>query len=241
LLLRQGAQRLASVKGVQYAPQVIISASFRTDIPAFYGEWFMNRLREGFCNVPNPYGGGSYRVLLTPDAAQGFIFWTKNLGPFLAHLSEIRERGFSFAVQYTINDFPRSLEHSVLDSERCIAHMHELAARFGPRVAVWRYDPIVATSLTPLSWHRHNFERLAGKLTGSTDEVVVSFVHYYRKTRLNMARAARRSSFEWCDPPLREKQLLAADLATIARKFGMQLGACSQPDVLAGEAGPARL
>ena len=62
---------------------MIISASYKTDIPAFYGEWFLNRLRAGYCKMVNPYGRQVYRVSLTPPDADGFIFWTKNLGPFL--------------------------------------------------------------------------------------------------------------------------------------------------------------
>jgi DNA repair photolyase len=219
---------------------MIVSASFRTDIPAFYGEWFMNRLRAGFCEVLNPYGGGNYRVVLSPDATDGFVFWTKNLGPFLEHLPEIQERGFPFTVQYTINNFPRALEYSVLEAERSIAHVHRLAHEFGGRVAVWRYDPILASSLTPLAWHRRNFEELARQLAGATDEVVVSFVHLYRKTRRNLASAARASSLEWEDPSAPEKRKLTADLAGIARGFGMRLSVCSQSALLAGSAKPAR-
>jgi hypothetical protein len=33
----------------------IISVSRRTDIPAFYAPWFLNRLREGFAGYVNPF------------------------------------------------------------------------------------------------------------------------------------------------------------------------------------------
>ena len=62
---------------------MIISASYKTDIPAFYGDWFLNRLRVGYCKMVNPYGRQVYRVSLTPQDADGFVFWTKNLGPFM--------------------------------------------------------------------------------------------------------------------------------------------------------------
>jgi len=72
--------------------RVIVSASYRTDIPAFYADWFMRRLAAGYCRVSNPYGGGDYEVLLTPEAVDGFVFWTRNMRPLLRHLEGPRRR-----------------------------------------------------------------------------------------------------------------------------------------------------
>lgn len=207
---------------------MIISASYRTDIPAFYGDWFMQRLDAGYCMVVNPYGGQLYRVGLRRDEVDGFVFWTKNLGPFTEHLGEIRRRGYPFIVQYTINGYPRALEFSVVDAARSVQHMQRLAETFGPRAAVWRYDTILSTSLTPPDFHRENFARLAESLAGATDEVVISFAQIYRKTQRNMQWAARQSGFRWNDPPDEEKRALAADLVGIAQAHGMRLAICSQ-------------
>ena len=78
--------------------------------------------------------------------------------------------------------------------------MRDLAGDFGSRVGVWRYDPVVSTSVTPPDWHVGNFSRLADRLVGATDEVVVSFAHVYRKTRINMDVASRLHGFGWDDP-----------------------------------------
>jgi transposase len=207
---------------------MIISASYKTDIPAFYGEWFMNRLRAGYCKMVNPYGGQVYRVSLAPQDADGFVFWTKNLGPFLGALEEVRERGYPFVVQYTINGYPRELERAVVDPGRSAAHMRMLAADYGPRVAVWRYDTIVYSSLTDSDFHRRNFEELARRLEGTTDEVVVSFAQIYRKTERNLNRAGREYKFNWTDPADEEKLRLLEELAPMARARGMQLSVCSQ-------------
>ena len=75
---------------------MIVSASYRTDIPAFYGRWFLNRLRAGFCRTVNPYGGQVARIELTPGAVDGFVFWTRNIGPFREALAEVAGRGFPF-------------------------------------------------------------------------------------------------------------------------------------------------
>jgi hypothetical protein len=219
---------------------MIISASYKTDIPAFYGAWFMNRLAAGFCRMVNPYGGQTYDVPLTRQTVDGFVFWTKNLGPFQTHLGELRRRGFPFTVQYSINNYPRALENSVTDAERSLEHMHALVRDHGPRVAVWRYDPVVVTSLTPPEWHFENFAVLARGLADATDEVVISFAHIYRKTRRNMDRAAISEGFEWRDPPDDEKRALAGRFAAIAADHGMRLAICAQPDTLVPGAAPAR-
>jgi hypothetical protein len=207
---------------------VLISASYRTDIPAFYGEWFRNRLHAGFCRVVNPYGGPPSRVSLLPEEVEGFVFWTKNLGPFLSHLAEVRERGIPFVVQYTINGYPRSLEYAVVDPEKSIERVRRVADEYGPRVVVWRYDTIVFSSETPRGFHLRNFERLAAGLAGVTDEVVISFVQIYRKTRTNMNAAAELFNFTWSDPEDAEKMSLVRDLAACARVHGMRLTVCSQ-------------
>ncbi|MBI2372513.1 MAG: DUF1848 domain-containing protein [Deltaproteobacteria bacterium] len=218
---------------------MIISASYRTDIPTFYGAWLMNRLRAGYCLVQNPYSGKAHRVSLAREDVDGFVFWTKNAGPFLEQLDEIWSRGFPFVVQHTINDYPRALETSVVDAKRSVELAHRLA-RFGPRVLVWRYDTIVTSSLTPPELHVERFGALAEQLRGATDEVVVSFLHPYEKTRRNLDRAAAERGFEWHDPPLEAKRGLAGRLAELAATHGMRLTVCSQRDYVVTGASAAR-
>ena len=219
---------------------MIISASYKTDIPAFYGEWFMARLRAGHCRMVNPYGGQVYRVPLDVRAVDGFVFWTRNLGPFLGPLSEVRDRGYPFVVQQTITGYPRALDASTIGTGRAIGHLRRVGQRFGPRVPVWRYDPVVATSLTPPHWHRRNFAELARALAGVVDEVVVSFAQIYRKTARNMAAAAGARGFAWNDPEAGEKRDLLAAFADTAAAHGMVLSLCGQPELIAGGAGEAQ-
>jgi len=214
---------------------MIISASYKTDIPTFYGEWFMNRLQAGYCKMVNPYGQQIYRIELTPESVDGFVFWTKNIGPFLKYLPVIRDRGYPFIVQHTINGYPRELEYRVINYPHTIEHMQRLAGEFGSDVAVWRYDPIVISSLTPLQWHRQNFEVLAKGLAGATDEVVVSFAQIYKKTKRNMDWAAREFGFVWTEHEKildDEVRSLIIDLAHIAKSYAMQLKICSQKKFL---------
>lgn len=212
--------------------EMIVSASYRTDIPAFYGRWFMNRLELGGCDVLNPYGGKTYSVSLQPDEVDGFVFWTKNIGPFLHPLREIHRRGLPFVIQYTINGYPAALERSVPDAEQSVKLLKQLSNCYGARAMVWRYDPIIISDLTPPDWHVARFSRLATALRGATDEVVVSFAQIYRKTRRNLDAAARQQGFVWTDPGSGEKEALVLRLAGIAADNGMRLTICSQPSLL---------
>jgi hypothetical protein len=209
---------------------VIISASYKTDIPAFYGKWFMNRLRDGYCRVRNPYNGRASLVSLRHEDVDGFVFWTKNAGPFIPNLREVERLGFPFYVQYTINGYPRQLEFSVTDKERSIKHAKEISEGFGPAALVWRYDTILFSTLTTPEFHIRNFTELAEKLQGATSEVVVSFAQIYAKTKRNLNNAAKSAAFSWIDPPSSQKFALCLELTAIARKFGMQLCVCSQRD-----------
>lgn len=204
--------------------RMIVSASYRTDIPAFFGDWFLNRLRAGYCKVVNPYGGQVHRVNLDPEAVDGFVFWTKNGRPFLGALREVKARGQAFVVQYGINNYPRKLERAVPPAKQAIEDVKQIADQYGPRAVVWRYDTIVYSTFTPRESHLRNFYKLAAHLQGTVDEVVVSFAQTYRKTVSNMGKAG----ISWEDPPTEEKRSLLRELANIAKAKGMQLSVCSQ-------------
>jgi len=218
---------------------MIVSASYRTDIPAFYGEWFLNRFRAGWVRVVNPYGRQVSTVALRAGV-DGFVFWTRNAGPFRAALAEVRKAALPFVVQYTVTGYPRALESSVVDAERSVALIRELAEAFGPRAVVWRYDPVVITTLTPPEWHLASFAALAQSLAGAVDEVSVSFASIYRKTGRNMAAAARAGGFGWSDPPAEVKLALARRLGELAAARGIKATLCSQPDYLVPECQPSR-
>ncbi|MBU1670859.1 MAG: DUF1848 domain-containing protein [Actinobacteria bacterium] len=220
---------------------MIVSASYRTDIPAYYGEWFINRLAAGYCMVANPYGGRPYRVpLRREEGVEAFVFWTRDPEPFIDCLRVVaREHGFPFVVQYTIIPYPEALDREVTDPERAAACVHLLRDEYGPRAMVWRYDPIVFSSLTPPEWHLERFETLASSLEGATDEVVVSFAQVYRKTERNLDAAAREHGFTWEDPPDDAKRRFLLELSSTASGHGMRLSICAQPRLLAQGVEPA--
>jgi hypothetical protein len=219
---------------------MIVSASYKTDIPALYGQWFMNRLRVGFCRSINPYNQKPFDVPLDRESVDGFVFWTRNISPFLTSLGEIHRLGYPFYVQYTITDYPDLIDRSVPDAGRMIRQFKQLSRDHGLRSVVWRYDPIVITSVTDRRYHLLNFRKIALELRGSTDEVVVSFPTLYRKTRRNLDQAAQKFDFQWRDIGTHEKRALIAELADIAGECNMRLTVCAQNAVLINGVDAAR-
>jgi hypothetical protein len=215
---------------------MIISASYKTDIPAFYGQWLINRLEAGYCYVRNPYSGKARRVELTRDAVDAIVFWTKNAGPFMQRFGVVHDLGYPFHVQYTINGYPKEIEPHVVNPARSIEHAKVLTDRFGPDVVVWRYDTILISSLTPVAYHEDNFSKIAEDLSGYTNEVVISFAQTYKKTKINLDKAAVASGFKWEDPPDEIKLDLVRKLARIAATAGIQLTVCAQPEYITQDA-----
>lgn len=219
---------------------MIVSASYRTDIPAFYADWFRSRLHAGFARVVNPYGGPPSRVSLAAPDCLGFVFWTRNARPFMPVLADVARTGLPFVVQFTITGYPRALDAATIAPEDAVAQVRQIVAAHGEGSVVWRYDPIVFSTLSEPAHHRERFARLADSLAGAVDEAVVSITQIYRKTARNLGQAARAHGFLWRDPDPADKRQLLADLAMLAAERGIRLTLCGQPALRAEAIGEAR-
>ena len=141
--------------------EMIISASRRTDIPAFYSEWFVNRLQEGYCLVPNPFNPRQVsRISLVPESVDAIVFWSKNPAPMLPFLPMVEDLSYRFYFLFTVNDYPKALEPGLPPLVERISTFVELSQRIGPRCVIWRYDPIILSNRTDASYHRKTFENL---------------------------------------------------------------------------------
>jgi hypothetical protein len=159
---------------------VIISASRRTDIPAFFGGWFMDRIQEGSALVKNPVNPNQVsRIALDPDNVECIVFWTKNVKRFIPCLDELDEDGYRYYFQYTLNGYGDDIEKNV-DAEEAADAFIELSKRIGGKRVVWRYDPVIVNGKYSAAYHAGNFGRLCAKLCGFTEKCVISFVDGYR-------------------------------------------------------------
>ena len=211
----------------QPAPS-IISASRRTDIPAFYMPWLMNRLREGSASYPNPFGGQVQTVSLKPEDVHSIVFWSKHYGAFLHHVDALEALGYPFYCHYTITGAPRALEPHVPDWGYSVEVFRALAARTSPRHVQWRFDPIVFTDRLGPGFYLERFEQIAAALQGATTRCYFSFATYYGKAQ----RRLHQAGIHYVDPPQDIKRRLVRALADIADSYGISLYACCQDALL---------
>lgn len=201
---------------------MIISASRRTDIPAFYAEWFERRVREGYLLVRNPMNAHQVsRISLSPDVVDCIVFWTKNPGPMLRHLDCLKDYLCYF--QVTLTGYGRDVEPHVPEKrERLIGTFRELAGRIGLERVIWRYDPIMFNDKYTPAYHLRAFRSIAEALEGSTERCVISFVDIYARNKGRMGALGLR---ELPEPDLHS---FVAELVGIASSHGMVVESCAE-------------
>ena len=166
---------------------MIISASRRTDIPAFYSEWFMNRIREGFVYVRNPMNYNQIsNIKLNSDVVDCIVFWTKDPKNIIKYLDELDERGYKYYFQITINPYDSFVEKSLRDKERIIDDFIQLSEKIGKNKVIWRYDPILLSNTYNEEFHYKKFEYLSNRLGLYTNKCIFSFIDLYQKTKRNI-------------------------------------------------------
>ncbi len=203
----------------------IISASRRTDIPAFYGRWFMRRVEEGFVGIVNPFGGRRYIASLRPEDVTCFVFWSKDFTPFLDPLEALDRLGYRSYFNYTITGAPPLFETDV-DKARALDTMKALSRRYSPKHINWRFDPIVISSLSDGTHYLREFERLAGALEGVVERCFFSFVMRYNKVKRNFAELERTAGVRTIDCDQAFKTELIQKLAVRAAAHGIRLYSC---------------
>lgn len=164
---------------------MILSVSRRTDIPSFYSEWFINRVKEGFVYVRNPFNANQIsKVALTPDVVDCIVFWSKDPLPLIKRLDEIKEYNYYF--QFTITPYDRDIEVNVRNKGEILDIFINLSKAIGRERVILRYDPVIITNRYTVDFHKRSFQRLCERVDGYTERVVISFLDSYKKIIRNM-------------------------------------------------------
>jgi DNA repair photolyase len=202
---------------------MIISASRRTDIPAFYSEWFFNRIKEGFVVTKNPFNAHQLTKLrLDSEVVDAIVFWTKNAAPMIVRLSELDVKGFSYYFQFTITPYEKDMEPCLPDKSVLFDTFKRLAEKIGRERVIWRYDPIFISDKYSKEWHVRKFEEYVGALHDSTEKVVISFLDMdYNNTKKINELGIR-------DGSLAEKNYLAEAMSAIAQSSDLEIATCAE-------------
>ena len=199
-----------------------ISARRRTDIPAFYAEWYFNRIKEGYVLVRNPMNYHQVsKISLSPAVVDGIVFWTKNPLPMMTRLDELREYPYYF--QFTLTPYGKETEPGLPSKKAVLIPVfRELSRKLGPDRLVWRYDPILLNPRYPVEKHVQYFEKMAKVLQGYTKKCVISFVDMYKNTLRNQITLG-------IEPlPFEAVQTIAREFSRTAEKYDLKLCTCGE-------------
>lgn len=200
---------------------MIISASRRTDIPTYYSDWFINRIREGYVCVRNPMNIHQIsQISLDPSVVDGIVFWTKNPIPMMDKLDEINE--YTYYFQFTVNPYGKNVERNIPNKEKVIIPTFQtLSKKIGPERMIWRYDPIFLSREYNAEWHAQCFEYIAKSLRGYTRKCIISFLDLYKNTKNNTKSIGLLQIGE------KEMEEIAQSFSEIAKRNDLVIESCS--------------
>jgi hypothetical protein len=201
---------------------MLISASRRTDIPAFYADWLLNRIREKYVLVRNPMNPHRIsKVNLSPEVVDGIVFWTKNPSPMLNKLKELYKYTFYFL--FTITGYEKDIEPNVPDKSTVIIPTFlQLSDLIGRERVIWRYDPILFNDKYTLQYHCHAFEQIAKRLQGHPQKCTISFVDLYRCAIRNV------KGLHVKEATIKQMQETAEKLSHIAQRYNLRIDTCAE-------------
>ena len=203
---------------------MIINTGQRTDIPAFYSDWFANRLKEGFVCVRNPYNPSQVsRYRLDPAVVDVIGFCTKNPSPMFKYMDLLRDYGQYWFV--SITPYGRDIEPNVPNKHKLIEDFKHLSEMVGINSVGWRYDPVFISERYTEEYHLHAYKQIASALDGYTETSVISFIDLYPKVRRNFPEAQKVD---------KEQRLrLGKAFVEIASAHGMTVKPCAEGNELA--------
>ncbi len=212
----------------------IVSASRRTDIPNYFGDWFFNRLDAGFACVRNPVNPRQVsRVSLAPEDVSGIVFWTKNPAGMLGRLGRLAD--FIYYFQFTLTGYGRDVEPYLPDKkETLVPAFRKLAQEAGADRVIWRYDPILVNDRYTPEYHRKAFCEIADRTLGCTKKVIISFVDWYGRNKKALADLGAAREEEPAQTGQEKTGLagvlydLAGELAFEAKKRGLVMETCAE-------------
>ena len=201
---------------------MILSVSRRTDIPNYYSEWFLNRIKDGYVYVRNPMNAHQIsKIILSPEIVDCIVFWTKNPELMLARLDELD--AYKYYFQFTLTGFGNDIEYNVPHKKKTVIPIFQnLSHKIGKEKVIWRYDPIIFTDKYNLEYHLKAFEQIANELHDCTSKCVISFVDIYTKNKRNMKAL---NPFSLTETDLTE---FAKEIALIAGSHNIKVSTCAE-------------
>jgi hypothetical protein len=219
---------------MKHSNQIVISASRRTDIPAFYMDWFMEQIKKGVFEVSNPYNRRKVIVPATPDKIHTIVFWSKNFAPFIkgGFGEKLLRMGFNLFFNFTINSDSSLLEPWVPSLKQRLDQLRDLCRDYDPRSINWRFDPICFFEFkqNAIKDNLHDFSRIAAWASQcGVTRCITSFMDHYAKLK---KRIKSKPGFSFIDPILSEKVNILLKMEKELTEKNVDLYTCCEKEVL---------
>ena len=200
---------------------MIISCSRRTDIPAFYSDWFFNRLREGYVQVRNPMNANQVRrISLTPSDVDCIVFWTKDPAPMLDRLNLLQDYFYYF--QFTLTPYDDDIEPNLPVKHKIIDTFLRLSDKIGTNRVIWRYDPILLSNRISPAYHVDYFGNMSRRLSGYAEKCIISFIDLYRHLQGEIKNLSIRP------PDESEMRTIAKEIAYLSNNHNIKMETCAE-------------
>ena len=228
MTMRQHTEILVEGKPVKAQAPLIVSASRSTDIPAFYADWFLHRLKVGYSAWTNPFNG--VKSYVAYDNTRLIVFWSKNPKPLLTNggcLDYLAERDINTYIQYTLNDYVvEKLERGVPSLQERIDTFKRLVDRLGFGKVIWRFDPMILTDRIGCDDLLSKIENIGDQLKGYTEKLVFSYadIRTYRKVQTNL----EKNDVAYREFEQEDMLYIAENLAKLNNKWGLALATCGE-------------
>lgn len=210
---------------VEAQAPIIISASRSTDIPAFYSDWFINRLKKGYLVWKNPFNQSPLYV--TFKMTRLIVFWSKNPKPIIQHLDYLNDKNLNYYFQFTLNDYVKEkLEPNVPSVESRIETFIKLSEKIGKEKVIWRFDPLILTDKIGVNELLSKIEKIGNQLSQYIVKLVFSFadIGIYKKVQSNLNKE-NINYFEFDDISMNQ---FVEGLKELNQKWKLEIGTCAE-------------
>lgn len=210
-------------KRIEAQAPVIVSASRSTDIPAFYSDWFFDRLNKGYSVWTNPFNG--LKSYISYENTQFIVFWSKNPEPLIEHLPKLKEKGIKCYIQFTLNDYEQ-LERGVPLLENRIETFKKLSSLLGKKAVIWRFDPLILTKDINVDTLLAKIERIGDQLKGYTERFIFSFadIAEYAKVKNNL----NKSNIDYIDWDVDKMEKIARGISELNKSWNYHVATCAE-------------
>ncbi len=217
----------------------VISASRRTDIPAFYMDWFMRGIRNGFFEVESPYNHKTFYVPASTANVHTIVFWSKNFDPFIIgeYGRQLQAYGYRLFFNFSINSESVLLEPGLPPLEERLAQLEYLCDQYGPEAINWRFDPVCfyRTETHEIQDNLKDFSMIASKAAAmGIRRCITSFMDMYPKIR---KRLTRQSGLDFIPVSMEKKIDVLGEMSRALGHLGISLQTCCERELLEQVAG----